>query len=97
MSQLSDAVLRLEQENEALKRRRPFGNIVLRKRDGFERGIQMDVYGHGPYTTLAEPARYQEQNLDFGSRAYKTCDVRVTTYHNTRQHDAWGRQILEEV
>lgn len=97
MSQLSDAVLRLEQENEALKRRRPFGNIVLRKRDGFERGIEMDVSGYGPYTQLAEIARYSEMDYRGPCRPDDRCGIPTTTYHNTRLHDTWGRQVLEEV
>lgn len=98
MSQLSDAVLRLEQENESLKRRRPFGNVVLRKRDGFERGIEMDVSGYGP-TRVAELQRYSEADY-FPCRPVRPddrCPFHVTTYHNTHQHDVWGRQILEEV
>lgn len=97
MSLLSDAVLRLEQENARFSKLRPFGNIVLRKRDGFGRGIDFRICG--PYSQISELVRYQEQ--DFASaRACSPSDhsrIRVTTYYNTCRLDPWGRTILEEV
>lgn len=100
---LANQVAQIEEENRRMKRAAG-GNIVLRRRDGFERTMTFHCcphpYGPGYQWPLeirqASAPRFEDTLRSCGS-SFDRVSYREERYHLTRETDAFGRQVYIEV